>query len=165
MMRLTLSPGERRQLERLVERSRDAQQLRRAQGLLSLAEGEPVRQVIRRMRIGRSTLYEWVGRLRGKRHQPVASRLSDRPRPGRPAQKGPRLKARLETLMQQKPSLYGYRYAEWTTALLLVQLAAEGLQAGDSTVRRTLHTLGYRWKRPRFVLKRRSPTWRQAKGG
>lgn len=32
------------------------------------------------------------------------------------------------------------------------------------TVRRALRALRYRYKRPRLVLARRSPTWRQAKG-
>jgi hypothetical protein len=30
-------------------------------------------------------------------------------------------------------------------------------------VRRALHKAGYRWKRPRFVMSRPSPTWRHAK--
>jgi hypothetical protein len=33
------------------------------------------------------------------------------------------------------------------------------------TIRRALRLLNYRYKRPRYVLARRSPTWHQAKGG
>ena len=42
---------------------------------------------------------------------------------------------------------------------------AAGLSAPHTTVRRALHALGYRWKRPRFVLSRRAEHWRQAKVG
>lgn len=74
------------------------------------------------MRIGRSTLYEWVGRvLCGNRRQPVAQRLSDRPQPGRPAERGPRLKERVQALMDHKPARYGCRYAGWTTGTMNIQ--------------------------------------------
>jgi len=36
---------------------------------------------------------------------------------------------------------------------------------GHATIRRALRSLHQRYKRPRLVLARRSPTWRQAKGG
>ena len=48
---------------------------------------------------------------------------------------------------------------------LLALLRRQGVAAADTTVRRALHRLGYRWKRPRFVLSRRAEHWRQAKGG
>jgi transposase len=67
--------------------------------------------------------------------------------------------------VEHRPADFGYRHTSWTTELLIEQLGREGITASDSTVRRALHEAGYRWKRPRFVLSRRSPTWRQAKGG
>jgi hypothetical protein len=35
----------------------------------------------------------------------------------------------------------------------------------ERTIRRALRAMRYRYKRPRYVLARRSATWRQAKGG
>ena len=111
--------------------------------------------------MGRSTLYEWAGRLEAQSEEPLPLRLADRPRPGRPAEKRRLLKKRLEALLQHKPHEYGYRYSDWTSELLMVQATSEGLQVGDSTVRRAPHELKLPLEaRPRFILKRRSPTWR-----
>jgi hypothetical protein len=44
-------------------------------------------------------------------------------------------------------------------------LKQEGLVVHERTIRRTLRALDYRYKRPRYVLARTSPTWRQQKGG
>jgi hypothetical protein len=49
--------------------------------------------------------------------------------------------------------------------LLRHHLRRQGAEASATTIRRALRRLGYRWKRPRFVLSRRDPHWRQAKGG
>ena len=67
--------------------------------------------------------------------------------------------------MPTAPTDHGYRHPAWTTPLLLAHLTRAGVEASDVTVRRALHRLGYRWKRPRFVLARRAEHWRQAKGG
>ncbi len=134
-MKLDLSEKDRRELERIVRGSRDGHLLKRAQGLLALDDGEPVRQVVRQMRIGRSTLYEWVGRLRSLPAEPLWLRLSAPPRSGRPAAKRRPLKVRPEALMRQKSAEYGYRHSDWTTELLVVQAAAEGLAVGGTTVR------------------------------
>jgi hypothetical protein len=46
-----------------------------------------------------------------------------------------------------------------------VPLLVAGRHDSGTTMRRALCGLGYRWKWPRFVLSRRSPTWLQEKGG
>jgi hypothetical protein len=40
---------------------------------------------------------------------------------------------------------------------LRTELAKQGWSASERTLRRTLHRLGYRWKRPKFVLGRPDP--------
>ena len=160
----SLTARERSDLESVVARPQDARQLKRAQGLLALADGEPAAQIARRLRVGRSTLYDWVARFRRCRRRP-AEGLRDRPRSGRPAAVRQRLRRRLPELLESRPADRGYRHAEWTAELLRDRLAREEIPASDTSVRRALHELGYRWKRPRFVLRRRSATWRQSKGG
>lgn len=50
--------------------------------------------------------------------------------------------------------------------VLMAHLTREHqIEASEATVRRARYDLGYRWKRPRFVLSRCDPSWRQAKGG
>ncbi len=129
-MNLTLSEKDRRKLERIVRASRDGQLLRRAQGLLALAEGEPARQVVRRMRVGRSTPLRVGGPASQSARRAGAAAPSDHPRSGRPAAKRRPLKVRLQVLMAQKPAEYGYRYSGWTTGLLQLQAASEGLAGG-----------------------------------
>ncbi len=52
-----------------------------------------------------------------------------------------------------------YNYRE-----LRAELQAAGYAASQRTVRRALHRLGYRWKRPRFVLGRPDPDYGRKRG-
>jgi transposase len=163
-MELKLSPKERRSLEGVVAAPVDAQQLKRAQGVLAVADGERPTAIARRLQVSRETIYNWVTRWT-ERDEPPAERLCDRPRSGRPPTLRDQVSAEVPGLLETKPSAHGYRQAEWTTALLQGHLAAQQIVASRDTIQQQLHRLGYRWKRPRFVLRRRSPTWKQAKGG
>jgi transposase len=90
----------------------------------------------------------------------------DRPRAGRPRRLAEQVERVLVTVLETAPPSQGYRAAPWTTPLLCQYLREhQGLAVSAVTVRRCLHRLGYRWKRPRYVLARRSRYWRQAKGG
>lgn len=69
-------------------------------------------------------------------------------------------------MLKRDPLRWGYRSPVWTVPMLRAQvLRVAGEKVSLRTVRRALRTLRYRYKRPRFVLARRSRTWRQAKGG
>ncbi|WP_414737979.1 winged helix-turn-helix domain-containing protein [Gemmata algarum] len=62
------------------------------------------------------------------------------------------------------PIEYGCRHPAGTAPPLVAHLACENrLDVSSTSVRRALHGLGYRWKRPRFVLPLCDPNWRQAK--
>jgi transposase len=72
----------------------------------------------------------------------------------------------VQQVMDTQPSQYGYQAQGWTAALLRHHLkATQGIEVSIATVRQCLKGLGYPWKRPRYVLARRDPFWRQAKGG
>jgi transposase len=142
----------------------DARETRRALALLDLDAGESPTRVARRYQVGRSTVYEWAARW-GNTDRPRADRLRDADRSGRPPATRDAAEELLAELMPSAPTAHGYRHPSWTTPLLLAHLTRNGVDASDTTVRRALHRLGYRWKRPRFVLSRRAEHWRQAKGG
>lgn len=165
MPTLALTPRQRAELERLARHTDDADQLRRVNALLALADGQGASAVARSQRVGRSTLYEWVARFVEHRRKDLHAATTTRTAPGRSRELRDRVVARVGELMAKAPGDFGYRHTNWTTGLLLDRLGKEQIEASDSTVRRALHESGYRWKRPRFVLSRRSPTWRQAKGG
>ena len=164
MVALRLTARDRQALEHAARHSSDARETRRALALLDLSDGQKVEQVAARYRVGRSTAYEWAARWTDAQ-RPKGQRLRDAHRSGRPPQQRDAVEQALAGLMPTPPTEHGYRHPAWTTPLLLVHLRGLGIEASDTTVRRALHRLGYRWKRPRFVLSRRDPHWRQAKGG
>jgi transposase len=150
-------------LRRLAKASSDTREVRRALALLDLARGEPVTGVAGRYGVSRETVYQWAARLRGDGRP--GDRLRDAPRTGRPPGVGAAAARLLRTALPTDPRRYGYRHPAWTLPLLQRHLRRQGVEASAATVRRALRRLGYRWKRPRFVLSRRDPHWRQAKGG
>jgi transposase len=164
MVALRLTARDRDALSETARSSTDGRETRRALALLDLDAGEPPTRVAERYRVSRSTVYEWAARW-GDPARPRADRLRDADRSGRPPEVRGAVRAVLAGLMPTDPRAHGYRHPAWTTPLLLAHLARLGVAASDTTVRRALHALGYRWKRPRFVLTRRHPNWRQAKGG
>jgi transposase len=163
-MEFRLVARDRAALEDIVARARDVRQLKRAQAVLAVHGGASVAGVARQMRVARNTIYNWVERF-VQRKGPIAQRLIDSERPGRPDTLAQKLLERVPALLELKPGELGYRQAEWTVELLRAHLRDEGIESSDGTIRRVLHESGYRWKRPRFVLRRRSETWRQSKGG
>jgi transposase len=161
-----LSNAGRRALEAIVARPKDVRQYRRAQALLWLDEGERPATVAQRLRVHRDTIYAWAARFRQRGRQRVPSRLMDAARAGRPRRLAERVERVLVTVLETDPQSQGYRAAQWTTPLLCHYVREkQALAVSAVTVRRCLHRLGYRWKRPRYVLARRSRYWRQAKGG
>lgn len=164
MAALRLTTRDRETLGHSARHGTDAREARRALALLDLDAGETPTRVAERYRVSRSTVYEWVARWRDA-DRPRGNRLRDAPRSGRPAAARDAAEAALAALMPTAPTDHGYRHPAWTAPLLLAHLRRHGVEASDTTVRRALHRLGYRWKRPRFVLSRRAEYWRQAKGG
>jgi transposase len=163
MRNFRLTPAQRAGLRRLARGSRDSRAVRRALALLDLDRGEPVTGIARRYGVSRETVYQWAARL--GRGGPPAGRLRDAPRSGRPAAKRRAAEELLRAALPTDPRRYGYRHPAWTAPLLRRHLRRRGVEASEATVRRALRRLDYRWKRPRFVLSRRDPHWRQAKGG
>ena len=160
-----LTARDREALEQAARYSTDARETRRALAILNLADGQTPNQVAARYRVGRSTVYAWAARWNAT-GKPKGERLRDADRSGRLPEQRDAVAEQLAELLPTPPTDHGYRHPTWTTPLLVAHLAREHqIEASESMVRRALRGLGYRWKRPRFVLSRRDPNWRQAKGG
>lgn len=134
--------------------------------------GEEVEVVAERQGIGPSTVYDWAKRSRERRDEPIAKRLRDKPRSGRPPHKRQKAEEVILSVIKTDPREFGYRYPVWTTPLLRHQIPVcigrqkeHGLNISARIIGRAFRDLGYRYKRPRYKLSRRSPRWRQAKGG
>jgi transposase len=63
----------------------------------------------------------------------------------------------LEQVLADDPQAHGYAATDWTVPLLRTELARRSSDLSERTLRRTLHRLGYRWKRPKYVLGRPDP--------
>ena len=161
-----LSSRARQILRRIACSNVDARQVRRAHILLGLDAAEKVAALARRFGRTRQAIYALVRRYRARSTLPVVERIRDQPRRGRPATKGHRTLEVLQTLLAQPPARYRYRSPVWTVPMLRTQVQRRlKCSVHAHTVRRALHQLHYRYKRPRLVLARRPLTWRQSKGG
>jgi transposase len=153
-------------LEELSTASDDARTLRRAQALLWLAEGESVEEVAERLRVSRQSIYNWVARFQAPVPFTLRQRLADGVRNGRPRTVHGIIDPLIAAVIEEDPRELGYQATVWTAGLLQHYLQAEyQLTVGRRSVGAAIARLRLRWKRPRHHLARRSPTWRQAKGG
>jgi transposase len=163
---IRLAPSAYRTLQTISHSSPNARVVRRAQALVWLHENETVQTVAQRLRLSRQTIYDILQRYQSRSQRPVIERIRDRSHPGRPATQRRQTQQIIQALLPQEPARFGYRSPIWTVPMLRCQVEHR-LQRPISrdTVRRALHALRQRYKRPRFVLARRTPHWRQAKGG
>lgn len=65
----------------------------------------------------------------------------------------------LEALLATDPHQLGERATKWTVPLLLTHLRRAGAEVSEHALRRTLHWLGWRWKRPRYELGQPDPAY------
>jgi transposase len=166
MTLLTLSPEEWEALETLAAHPTDADCLRRAQALLWLDEGESVAEVAARLRVTRQAVYKWVAHFRMRHTLDIAARLAPGKRSGRPRTVHGVIDPLILEVIDRDPRELGYRSTVWTAPLLCHYLReVHHLAVSRPSVSFAIARLGLRWKRPRYDLARRPPTWRQAKGG
>ena len=161
-----LDSTERKALEHLATWTRDAQQLRRAQALLWLDEGESVAEIADRLRLSRQVIYTWITQFHARQGFDITARVAPGVRSGRPRTVQGRIAPLIAAVITCDPRDLGYRSTVWTAPLLTQYLQEEqALSVSRPSVSRALARLALRWKRPRHRLARRPTTWRQAKGG
>ena len=153
-------------LEILLTASKDVRQLKRAQAILWLSEGDRVETVAQRLRISRQTVYNWVARFQTRTDLRFELRVTDGLRSGRPRTALEIIDPLIDAVIDRDPRQLGYRSTVWTAPLLQHYLAkTQGIEVCDKSVRRAINRLQVVWKRPRHLLALRPQTWRQAKGG
>lgn len=166
MALIQLASRARQVLRQIARSGSKAREVRRAQALLWLHQGESVQQVAQRLGVSRRVVYTWMDQYHHRNTESVRQRVQDRPHSGRPPKKAEAAMKVIAHLLPRDPRRYGSRALVWTVPHLRQQIRQRtGLQISQRTVRRALHQLNHRHKRPRYVLSRCSPTWRQAKGG
>jgi len=149
-----LTEQERAELQAAQQASRPVRHWRRYQAVLLRAEGMPLALVAKTLGCTPASVCNWTRAWRERGAVGVAEGAH------RGAQR--RLDAAAEHVLEQlleagDPQAHGYAATNWTAPLLRTELAKQGWEASDRTLRRTVHRLGYHWKRPQFVLGRPDP--------
>jgi transposase len=166
MTLLTLSKKERAGLAEHMEHAHNAKELRRAQALLWLDNGEAVETVATRLHVSGRTLYRWARRFELCPSLSLLDRLADGARSGRPRTAYGVIDPLIAAVIDEDPRALGYRATVWTAPLLQQDLEeVHQIVVGRHSVALAIRRLRLRWKRPRHHLARRARTWRQAKGG
>jgi transposase len=161
-----LSYKDRSALERLLKSPVSGRMMRRAQALLLLDEGETVQEISSLLRVSRQSIYNWAAGFQERRGSPVAERVSDAPRIGRPATAAGVIDPLIDAVIDSDPRDYHYNSTVWTAPLLRIYLKDfHQIEVGQRSVSYALSRLGLKWKRPRHIPLFRAPHWRQAKGG
>jgi transposase len=166
MALVKLAGPARSSLQAIVRQTGTAREVKRAQALLWLHAGQPINRVAAQLGVSRRTIERWAERFRNRQDAPVAERVRSGQHTGRPAKQLKLARRVIEKVLDRDPRRYGFRALVWTVPMLrcLIHQRAQ-TWLGHATIRRALRSLRQRYKRPRLVLARRAPHWRQAKGG
>jgi transposase len=166
MIHLRLSRKERAELEWLIGHTHDARLLQRAQAVLWFVRGESVEAIALRLLVSRQSVYNWFGRFQERDSLPLAARLADAERSGRPRTAHGVIDPLIDAVIDTDPRELGYRPTVWTAGLLQTYLSeAHQIAVSPKSISFAIARLRVRWKRPRHRLALRPGTWRQAKGG
>lgn len=138
-------------LRRLTRTDSDPRVRHRADGLLLLAGGLSMTQAARVLGCSRNSLRTWRTRFLAEGRDGLA----DRGRRGCPPKLDATARTLLQTALDASPLDYDYPVTTWTVADLTDLLTRRGYPASTATVYRTLHALGYRYRRPRHDLTHR----------
>jgi len=150
MLRITLNDTQRAELRQLA-RQAVGRVSERAHFVLLSGQGYAPPAIGTLLGYDAATVRTWLAAYRER----GCTGLDDAPRSGRPL-KEKYLKAVVQAQASQPPPHLGYLQACWTVALLGWHLLERfRIQVSVATVRRALHAVGVRWKRPKLVPARR----------
>lgn len=147
-----LTEEERQELEKFVWSSvwRIA---RRGRAILLSDQGFTIKRLAVIFGVSERTIRNWLDAYEAEGIQG----LQDAPRSGRPRSTTPEQDERISQIVDQGPAVLGCLMTVWTVVSLCAHLAGLGIQIGPATLRRRLHELEFRWRRPRWATKRRDP--------
>jgi transposase len=159
-MLLTLTASQRSTLHAAAAAEKGVRRWRHCQAVLLLAEGQEPEAVAHTLRCSRASVYAWAAAWR----QDGIAGLGDAPHGGGWVKLDAAGEVRLQSVLATDPQAHGHQATGWTVPLLQGELAQAGYVVGERTIRRALHRLGYRWKRPQYVLGRPDPAYAEKRG-
>jgi transposase len=158
-MALELTTSGRAALAAAEAGERRVRHWRRYRALRLLAEGHRPAAVAAVVGCSERSLWYWAAAWR----RAGVAGLAEPPRGGRARVLDGRAEALLGELLVGDPQARGYHATGWTVPALRAELARAGYAVGERTIRRALHRLGWRWKRPKYVLGRPDPAYAEKK--
>jgi transposase len=147
-------------LESAARTERRVRVWRRFQAVLLLADGQEPETVARALGCGRASVYSWAAAWR---EAELSGLQAGKHAGGRPRRVDAAAETLVRGLLRSDPQQKGHASTGWTVPLLRAELAATGVAVAERTIRRTLHRLGWRWKRPKYVLGRPDPAYAEKK--
>jgi putative transposase len=160
-MQMILDARGRAELARTTSREKRVRHWRRFRAIELLADGNRPETVAEALGCSRASVYVWA---KAWREQGIEG-LREAPHPGKQRSLDDRATRLLVQLLEEgDPQERGYHATGWTVPLLRAELERAGYWVSERTIRRTLHRLGFRWKRPKYVLGRPDPDHERKKG-
>jgi transposase len=146
MIDLELSPAQAQELRQLTHTAKGRVVLR-ALMVLWRAEGLTTLEIAQRLGCHRESITPWI-----ERYQLLGvAGLEDEPRPGRPPRLDAALRDELEAQLERPPPESDQVGGRWTLARLGRVLGSLTPRPfSGTTLRRVVHALGFRWRRPRL---------------
>jgi transposase len=139
-------------LRQLTKTDPDPRVRRRAHGVLLVEQGHPLAEVARFFGTAPHRVRAWQDRFLAEGR----AGLADRARGGRPPKLDEAALAFVDEAVERGPQAYGFPVTVWTLRDLQTLLLRErGVQVSVCTLYRVVHTLGYRYRRPRHDLTHR----------
>jgi transposase len=157
---VTLTDGEHAALNEALRTTKRLRDWRRLQAVHLLASGREAPEVAAILGCSASSVYYWANDWRTS----GLAGLFETPHSGRPHRLDNAAEAELQRLLGEDPQVHGYASTEWTVPLLTTELEKAGHPVSERTLRRVLHRLGWRWKRPKYLLGRPDPAYEAKKG-
>jgi len=159
-MPVLLTDAQRDELEAVASAEKGVRRWKRYRAVLLRGEGMTVAAVATALRCSEASVYGWTARWR----RAGVGGLREGDHGGGKVKLDAVGEARLAAWLDADPQAHGHQATGWTVPLLRGELAIAGWRVGERTVRRALHRLGYRWKRPQYVLGRPDPDYAEKRG-
>jgi transposase len=159
-MGLVLSDSERAALVAAAAHERRVRRWRRYRAVLLVADGRHPEQAAAGLGCSRAGVYSWLAAWRTD----GLAGLVEAAHPAAPRAHTAPLDALLTRLLAEDPQRHGHHATGWTIPLLHGEAGAAGIRVSEHTVRRAVRRLGWRWKRPKYVLGRPDPAHDEKEG-
>lgn len=134
----------------LRDRTDDVAAHVRLTAVIAVYQGVNISELSRILGVSRASIYSWVRQHRRSRRADILLRRNGS---GRSTLCGDEEERVIAQALESYPIDWGYSSYAWTAPILCRHLfRMTGVSVTPRTIRRALLTLGYAWKRPRYLL-------------